>query len=322
MTDDQARSPSRLPRYAGYAAVGLGAVAAGLSVASTLLARDAERRVPPDGEQADIDGARLHYVDQGSGPPIVMVHGLGGQLRNFTYALTERLQGHRLIVVDRPRSGYSDAAPGPEPDIRAQARLVVRLIEQLGLERPLLVGHSLGGAVSLAAALAAPHRIGALALLAPLSQVEERVPDAFRIIERRSEFGRSLLARVYGVPVGRLTQRFTLREIFAPDPVPADFPTRGGGLLALRPDSMKAAMFEIAAARDDLAAIVPRYREIGLPVHILFGREDALLDPERHGRLTANQLPRGRFEMIEGGHMLPVTHPDETARFIRAALPA
>jgi pimeloyl-ACP methyl ester carboxylesterase len=67
-----------------------------------------ERAVPPLGTVIDLDGARMHYVDRGSGPPIVMIHGLAGNLRNYTYALVDHLTNDfRVIAIDRPGSGYS-----------------------------------------------------------------------------------------------------------------------------------------------------------------------------------------------------------------------
>lgn len=313
-------SPNRLKR-AGLAALGVGAVGVGLAAVSALLGRDAERRVPADGGFIEVDGARLHYIDRGSGPAIVMVHGLGGQIRNFTYALSELLEGeHRLIVVDRPGSGYSKAKPGTTPDIRAQGRLVARLIDKLGLDKPLIVGHSLGGAVALAAALAAPGKVGGLLLLAPLTQPMDQVPEVFRRLQRDSKLSRKLTAWTVGVPVGRLTSKPNLSVIFAPDPVPDDFGTRGGGLLALRPGNLEAAMYDIFAARDDLDAITRRYGELKLPVSILFGRGDRLLKPELHGRITAAAIVGAEYAVIEGGHMLPVTHAADCARVLRAVL--
>ncbi|WP_375402604.1 alpha/beta fold hydrolase [uncultured Sphingomonas sp.] len=317
---NDAAAPTLLKRI-GMTALGVGAAGAGLAAISALLGRDAERKVPADGGFVEIDGARLHYIDRGTGPAIVMVHGLGGQLRNFTYALSELIEGeHRLIVVDRPGSGYSKPKPGTNPDIRAQGRLVARLVDKLGLERPLIVGHSLGGAVALAAALAAPGKIGGLLLLAPLTQPMDQVPEVFRRLQRDSALSRKLIARTVGVPMGMLTSKPNLTIIFAPDPVPSDFGTRGGGLLALRPGNIEAAMHDIFAARDDMDAITRRYGELALPVSILFGRGDRLLDPELHGRTTAAAIAGAVFEVIEGGHMLPITHPDECARVLRAVL--
>lgn len=310
------------PRRAGAAALGMAAAGAGLALGSALLARDAERNVPADGDHLDVEGARLHYVDHGgSGPPVVMVHGLGGQIRNFTHSLTDLLDDeYRVVAVDRPGSGYSTPRDGgTRPTIRDQGRLVARFMDKLGLERPLLVGHSLGGAVSLAAALAAPGRLGGLALLAPLTQPMNQVPEAFRLLQRDSALARAAVSRVFGVPLGRMGRRVNERAIFAPDPAPDDFGVRGGGLLALRPGNLDAAMFEIAAAKDDLEAMVPRYPSLDLPVAILFAREDNLLDPDLHGRRTAREIPGATFEEIEGGHMVPITHPEACARVIRAA---
>ncbi|WP_375427042.1 alpha/beta fold hydrolase [uncultured Sphingomonas sp.] len=317
---NETRAPNWLRRV-GLTTLGVGAAGAGLAAVSTLLGRDAERKVPPDGGFIEVDGARLHYVDRGSGPAIVLVHGLGGQLRNFTYALSELIESeHRLIIIDRPGSGYSTPKPGTTPDIRAQGRLVARLVDRLGLEKPLIVGHSLGGAVALAAAFAAPGKIGGLLLLAPLTQPMEQAPEAFRRLERDSALSRKLVARTVGVPLGRLGSKTNLRMIFAPDPAPDDFGTRGGGLLALRPGNIEAAMYDIFTARDDLDALKRRYGELTLPVSILFGRGDGLLDPELHGRATAAAIADAAFEVIEGGHMLPITHLEDCARVLRAVL--
>lgn len=306
---------------AGVGVAGLAAVGAGLAAASALLARDAERRVPPDGEWLEVEGTRLHYVDHGgSGPPVVMIHGLGGQIRNFTHSLTALLDGrYRVIAVDRPGSGYSSPRDRRRhPNIRDQGRLVARFTDKLGLKRPMLVGHSLGGAVSLAAALAAPGKLGGLALLAPLTQPLDQAPEAFRMLQRDSAVARAGVARVFGVPLGRMGKRVNERAIFTPDEPPADFGVKGGGLLALRPGNLDAAMFEIAAARDDLDAMVPRYGELDLPVAILFARGDNLLDPDVHGAQTVRMIRGATFEEIDGGHMLPLTHPEACARTIGA----
>ncbi len=292
----------------------------GLSLYSERIAREAERLVPQDGRHLEVEGARLHYVDQGSGPPIVLVHGLGGQLRNFRYAMLAPLAAdHRVVLVDRPGSGYSTADDDGEPSIAEQGAIVGRLIDTLGLERPLLVGHSLGGALCLALALERPDLIRGLALIAPLTQAQDDVPEAFKALAAIPPSLRRLMAHTIGTPLTRLTRERNLQAVFAPEPAPADFATRGGGALTQRPSAIAAAAADLASAGTDIGGIAARYGELAVPLAVLFGREDAILDPELHGRRTVAAIPGATLEVIEGGHMIPVTAPEATARFVADA---
>ena len=292
----------------------------GLSFYADRIAREAERLVPQDGRHVSVDGARLHYVDRGSGPAIVMVHGLGGQLRNFSYAMLEPLaRDHRVVLVDRPGSGYSTADDGAEPTIAEQGAIIGRFIETLGIERPLLVGHSLGGAVALALALDRPGLIRGLALIAPLTQPQQDVPDAFRGLAAIPASMRRLMAQTIGAPLGRLTAERTVRAIFAPDTAPEDFATRGGGALTVRPGAIAAAAADLASGGRDVAALAARYDMLAVPTAILFGRDDPILSPEVHGHRTAAAIPGATLTVIPGGHMLPITAAEATIGFVRSA---
>ncbi len=298
------------------------AAASGLGLAfyANQVARTAESLVPADGRFLDVAGARLHYVDEGSGPAIVMVHGLSGQLRNFSYALLDLLKNeYRVILVDRPGSGYSTADAGTPPGLIAQGAMIAELITALKLDRPLLVGHSMGGAVALALALDRPELIRGLGLIAPLTQMQDTVPDVFRGLAMVPQSARLLFAQTIGTPLSKLTQGPVLAAVFAPEIAPDDFGIRGGGLLSQRPAAIAAASAELFGANTDLQRMVSRYGDLHVPTSILFGRQDAILDPGLHGHRIAAVVPGAKIETIEGGHMLPVTVPDATARFVRAA---
>lgn len=290
-----------------------------LAAYSAWATKSAERQVPADGRFIDVPGVRLHFAERGSGAPIVMIHGLGGQLRNFSYALAHRLSDRRLIMVDRPGSGYSRGRP---MGIAEQAQAIATLIARLGLRQPLIVGHSLGGAVALAIALNHPSRVGALALVAPLTQVQPDVPAAFEGLARLPAAARLPFAWMLGTPMAKLAGPQTLKAVFAPEPVPEDFPVRGGALLASRPGNIDAASYELGRINDEMGEMAPRYPDLKLPVAILYAREDKVLDPELHGRPTAAAIPGARLEMMEGGHMTPVTQPERVATFIRGVLAA
>lgn len=302
--------------------LGLAGIAGvGLASWSAYVARKAEEMVPADGQFADVAGARLHYVDKGprDAPAIVMVHGLMGQMRNFSHSLSDRLaEDHRVVLIDRPGWGHS-SIDGPRPGIVAQAAMIAALIEQLGLEKPLLVGHSLGGAVSLALGLDRPELVRGLALIAPLTRVLTKVPPPFAGLMAPGPM-RPLAAWMLAVPAGTLSGPKVAQMVFAPDPVPADFATAGGGALSLRPKSYMAGSFEVQQAPIDMAKIVPRYGEMTLPVAILFGRQDAVLDPEVNGAKTAGEIAGATITLIDGGHMLPVTHAVATEAWLRGLL--
>lgn len=303
------------------AALGGSALLAGLAFYSARVARDAEKQVPQDGALLDVAGTHLHVVDRGQGTPILMIHGLGGQLRNFNYGLVDELAAdHRVIIVDRPGAGYSPALTGPDAGIEAQGRLMAALVERLELDRPLLVGHSLGGAVSLAVAVARPELTRGLALIAPLTQPPSAIPRLLSPVSRLPYLARLALAGTMATPLGRLSHRRTLETVFAPEPVAPDFATRGGGALSRRPQALAAAISDVGGIESEMRALAERYPRMSMPTAILFGRGDRILDPALNGSQTVAQIPGARLELVEGGHMLPVTQPGLVARFITEAL--
>lgn len=276
------------------------------------------RMLPPDGKFAEVPGGEFHYVDLGprGAPAIVMVHGLMGSIRNFTYAFATRMaRDHRVIVLDRPGWGHSTFR-GARPDVTEQARMIADLIARLGLEKPLLVGHSMGGAVSLALALSHPGSVRGLALIAPYTQPVDSPPEPFKGLAV-PPWLRSLIAWTIAVPIAIRSGKLRSTQVFAPDPVPDDFGVKGGGILSARPASFLSGAYEVGIAKAAMEAQARRYGEIRLPVHILYGREDALLDPELHGTDTAAAIPGATVEMVEGGHMLPIAWPDVTENWLR-----
>lgn len=296
-------------------------IVAGLVLFAANTARKVEAAVPPCGQFIEIDGQRLHYVDTGgTGPAIVMIHGLGGTLWNYTYALVEKLSGEfRVIAVDRPGSGYSARAAGAPANLGAQANTLAKFMRALGLKQPLLVGHSLGGALSLAIALDHPDCAGALALIAPLTQAQDDVPEAFRGLEISSPAMRKIIAWTLAVPMAIRYAPEVLKIVFGPDAVPADFPTRGAGLLGLRPKSFYNTSSDLIAVKEDMPGMMKRYGGLTIPLGMLFAKGDLILDYRRQGEAMKQQCPALDLVLMdEHGHMLPVTAPESTASLIRS----
>jgi pimeloyl-ACP methyl ester carboxylesterase len=309
------------------AAIAMLALAGGALVAFTSwLARRAQAAVPPLGTFLDLEGSRIHHVDVGPAavlspersPAVVMIHGLGGTMRSFTYALRDDLKEQfRVVALDRPGSGYS-TRPDDRAGVTHQADQIASFIARKNLRRPLVVGHSFGGAIALALALDYPGSVGALALIAPLTHPQSTIPEPFRFVAIHSPMLRWLAAWTLAAPLGIIRRNEMLEAIFGPDPVPEDFGTRGGGLLGFRPVSFYSMSTDLVALGEELTNLSKRYGRLEVPVGILFGSADRILDPRLHGFPMADKVDGLHLEVIEGGgHMSPITAPGRTADFIR-----
>lgn len=283
------------------------------------LARKAETLVPPVGQVQPVPGGMIHYVEMGpvDAPPIVMIHGLSGQLQHFTYALADLLApDFRLIILDRPGCGYSTRDHDHLAVLPQQATMIQAFLDIRRIEQPVLCGHSLGGAIALAMALNAPEKIRGLALLAPLTHPVTD-PGNFKGLIVHSPFMRRLMAQTVAIPVAQRTADTVLEQIFAPTPCPEDFITRAGGALGLRPKSFVAASADMTLASGGIAIQTARYEsELKTPGAVLFGDMDAALSPQANG---ASMEPYGLRSQIEPdqGHMLPITAPSRCNQFIR-----
>ena len=279
-----------------------------------------ERASPPRGTFVNVNGCRIHYVERGNGPvTLLMIHGLGGNAGNFLHSLVDRLASDfRVVVMDRPGSGYSTRPDDTPAGPRAQAAVIAAFIHALGLDRPVLVGHSLGGAISLATAVTNPQLVRGLALIAPLTQLVGEPPDVFKplLVERATV--RRAMGWTLATPLSIVRRDRVLDVVFGPDPVPADFALAGGGMLGMRPSAFITASADLVAVPDELATLVPLYPTLRLPVGIIYGTADRILDYRVHGEGMRHVLPQLELELVEGaGHMIPLTMSERVATFVR-----
>ena len=187
----------------------------------------------------------------------------------------------------------------------------------------MLVGHSLGGAIALSAALQDPEAIAGLALVAPLTHFSPTVPPAFGALAIRSPALRWLFGHTLAVPLSAMASGETLALVFGPEVPPADFPLRGGGLLGLRPSAFEAASLDLAGVEADLPAQQQRYGELRMPVRVLFGDADQILDWRANGEALRAAVPQADLRLLPGaGHMLPVTQAAGTAAWLEQAAQA
>ena len=283
------------------------------------IARQAEKAVPPLGAFVTVGGNRIHYVEQGEGRPILMIHGLGGTLHHLRRPLMEAFgDDYRLIALDRAGSGYSTRGNEQRGSLKEQARGIADFIDALGLEKPLLVGHSLGGAVAIATALDFPDKIAGLALLSPLTRFEASLPPEFKALAIESPFRRRLVANTLAVPMSVKNAPVVLDAVFGPQQPPADYAVEGGAMAGLRPQHFYATSTDLLGSRLDLQGYEARHGDITMPVGILFGTEDRILNYERHGLSMTDRIPGIELEIVEGvGHMPQYAETERVVAFIR-----
>jgi len=148
-------------------------IAAGIvvaAVASALLNRwlalKAERRNPPLGRFITVDGVRLHYVERGTGTPLILLHGNGSMIQDFQSSglIDLAAKKYRVIAFDRPGFGHSGRPRSTIWTPEAQADLIAGALQKIGVPRAIILGHSWGTLVALALAMKYPQEVQALVL--------------------------------------------------------------------------------------------------------------------------------------------------------------
>jgi pimeloyl-ACP methyl ester carboxylesterase len=233
--------------------------------------------------------------------------------------LVDRLaRRYRVLAFDRPGFGYSARPRGRLWTAEAQATLLRHAWEQLGIAAPLVVGHSWGTLVALALALNSAAAVRGLVLVSgyffPTARVE--VPLlAFPALPIVGDVMRYTMSPL----LGRLIGPRLIRKMFAPCHVPAPFLTAMPLALLLRPWQLRASAEEAAFMIPAAAALRPRYQELRLPMTIMAGAKDQVIDLRRQSARLHGELPQSTLRVIPGvGHMLHYAVPEQVAEAIDA----
>jgi len=292
---------------------------AALAAATGLSAQRLEQRYPPIGTLAEIDALRVHYTDTGprTGTPIVLIHGASTSLLDFHASLVPPLADqHRVVAVDRPGHGYSERPVGDWPDPARQAELLHRLLGELGVRRPVLVGHSWAGAVVLAYLLSYPDDAAGGVLLAGGSHPWEGGVAWYNDVAAVPLLG-EVFAWTLPLTVGRLSVSSGIAATFAPDPVPADYRARTGVELTLRPRTFLANAEDIRRLSPFLEGQSNHYGYLREPLLLITGDADGVVPAWNHAERLVRQAPRTELVVLEGtGHALHHVHSARIAALI------
>jgi len=265
-----------------------------------------------------VDGITLNYVSAGSGLPVVLIHGNPGSYQDYTLSVFERLaQSYSVVAFDRPGHGYSERHDSVQTTVEVQARLIRAALQELAIEKPVLVGHSWGGSLVLAAAVAYGKDLSGIVLLAPAAYPNVRV-EWWSLLPRVPVIGKFVINRLTPF-LGRAFVRKSLKQAYDPQDVQHDYVEQSAEMW-MSPDHIRACAYDERTLAASLKVLSQHYCDIELPVVIVTGSADRLLNPHEHAYPLQKAIKNSKLVVLpETGHQLPQTQPEAVVAAVDAA---
>lgn len=289
----------------------------GMVVMSRHIASLAEHRNPPLGAFVTVGDVRLHYLERGSGPSIVLLHGNGTMIEDWIVSgvFGELAKTHRVIAIDRPGFGHSTRPRSRMWTPRAQASVIAAALGQLGVEQASIVGHSLGALVALALALDAPSLVSRLTLVSGYYYPTPRF-DALVAVPQTLPVLGDLIGHTLSPMLGKVLEPVVNHQLFGPSPVPTQWLREFPMAMALRPSQIRAGAADSAMIMFAAGQLAQEYHKLQHPLTIVAGAGDRIVGPAAQSiRFHAN-LPHTELIVIsESGHMV---HHTDTPRVLHA----
>lgn len=256
-----------------------------------------------------VGGHRLAYLDRGEGPPVILIHGLGGAMWHWEHQQDALAASHRVVTLDLLGSGFSDK---PDLDYTPVEMLesFLGFMDALAIPRASLVGNSMGAGLAIAVALSHPERVDRLVLIAGFpDRVRERLTSPLfqRAVDSRVPIWLAQLGNWFA---GRSTTRRILEEIvhdpslLTPLVVERSYRNRrdGGFLAPMLKMTRNLSLWEEGFAR--------RLGAVRHPTLIIWGAEDRLFPPQV-GRDLQALIAGSRLEVVpRAGHLPQWERPD------------
>ncbi|MGJ8626560.1 MAG: alpha/beta fold hydrolase [Sulfitobacter sp.] len=287
----------------------------------------AEAQYPPIGDIIMVDGIPVHAYVRGTGPDLVLIHGASGNLRDFSFDFINHLTDqYRVIAFDRPGLGWTGRLPGKtgawntsaETPLE-QAALLQKAADIIGVKNPIVLGHSYGGAVTLAWGLARPDETAALVLV---SAASEPWPGDLGWLYQvsSSALGGAVLIPLVTAFLPRSAADSSVTAIFAPQEQPKGYTDYIGAGLTLRRTSTRANAQQVNGLRPHIVEMQKQYGSLTLPIEVLHGDADTIVPAVVHAQVLIKDIPNGVLTTLPGlGHMPHHSNPDAIVSAINRA---
>lgn len=249
-----------------------------------------------------INGARIHYRIDGSGPPVLLIHGLGAFLESWSWTVPALRDRYTTIAFDFPGFGLSDPlddaySPG------GAAEFTLALMDALAVRRAVLVGSSLGGTIATMAAGSAPDRCAALVLVAPAA-FDRKVTLATRLATL-PWVGEAFIGVIRRSPPMGVRNAFVKRGQIPPQIIEAT--RRYFRLGAAGPSCLRVvrASVGLGGIRPEIIEEVHTFASrITAPTLIIWGTRDRVVPPAQ-ATVAVHTIPDARLHMLDGAGHVP-----------------
>ena len=261
----------------------------------------------------ELDGRRYCIVERGSGPPLVLLHGLGGSIYDWRHLVRPLSESHRVIAIDLLGAGESDLPEDADYSIAAQARRVKGLMDLLGVERASIAGNSYGGGIALRLAQDWPERVDRLVLLNSICYVEH-VPSYVTLV--KAPCAECVAEKL---PLGKMT-RWVLRGCYRTVEKLSE-EELDTYIAEIRAPRRRAAIVKVvrAVVPPDPGEFEARLKSVRAPALLIWGKEDKTI-PVELGRRLAKDLPGARLVELDAGHVPNQECPGEVLRLMKGFL--
>ena len=279
----------------------------GLWLYSAWMVRRIEKTYPPVGDFVAVEGIRLHYQKRGERregvAPVVLIHGASGNLRDMMNALGDGLAEETCVVAfDRPGHGWSGRGAGMASPMK-QAQLIRDGLRALGIERPVILGHSWGGAVAAAYALQFGDEIaGVVPLSGALFPWPGGVAWYHDVIE--TPVIGTLFLKLLVTPAAQMLAPAGVMSTFKPNQAPSGYAEAIGLPMVFRASEFGANSEDVRHLKENLAVQSTRYGEITAPTIVVTGNADFTVSPKIHSYAFHGAVKGSELIKLKGvGHM-------------------
>ncbi len=264
-----------------------------------------EKRYPPIGNFIDVNGTRLHYVDEGprEAPAVLLIHGASSNLRDMLIPARKTLGSkYRLIAVDRPGHGWSERGLfSATPD--AQARTLADFLTAIQVDKAVVFGHSFGSVLATAMAVERPDKMLGLVVAAPATHPwPSGKTNWYNHLARVPVIG-WIFTRTLALPAGLGRIAPATDCVFAPNQVPSTYLANAGIELVMVPDRFMNNSEDLTGLYPHTVRYNARYQAIKTPTIIITGDHDTVVSKEIHAENLALDIAGSRLFVVKNvGH--------------------